>query len=229
MPRLHHYPLCPHSRFARLALSEYGLEAELAEERIHERRAEFLALDPAGQTPVLVDGDLVVPGAGAIMEYLDETYGAALGPRRLLPEAPAERVEARRLAHWFNGKFFTEASQHFVHEKVYKRYMPTESGGGAPDMDVLRAARHNIRHHLHYIGYLAARRTWLAGERLTFADLAAAAHVSVADFLGDAPWAEDEDARHWYATIKSRPSFRPLLADRLPGLTAAPVYADLDF
>ena len=229
MPTLYHHPLCPHSRFARLALSEHGLEPVLIEERAWERRHDFLAIDPAGQTPVLVDGDLAVPGCAAIMEYLDETRGSALGPHRLMPEAPAARVETRRLAEWFNVKFFGEVSQHLVREKIYKRFMPALQGGGAPDMDGVRAARHNLRYHLHYIGYLTTHRNWLAGERLTFADLAAAAHLSCIDFLGDVPWDEDEGARHWYAKLKSRPGFRALLADRLPGLQPSAVYADLDF
>ncbi len=114
-------------------------------------------------------------------------------------------------------------------EKIYKRFMSREQGGGAPDMDHVRAARANIRYHLRYIGYLMAQRRWLAGDRLSYADLAAAAHLSVADFLGDVPWDEDGTAKLWYAKMKSRPSFRPLLADRVPGLAPAAVYADLDF
>ena len=107
--------------------------------------------------------------------------------------------------------------------------MPHANGGGAPDMDLVRAARANIRYHLRYIGYLASGRKWLAGDRLSHADLAAAAHISVVDFLGDVPWDEDATAKLWYARVKSRPAFRTILADRLPGLTPSAVYADLDF
>jgi glutathione S-transferase len=108
--------------------------------------------------------------------------------------------------------------------------MPRErGGGGAPDMELVRAARANIRTHLRYIGYLAGSRKWLAGDALSHADLAAAAQLSCIDFLGDVPWDENETAKLWYARVKSRPSFRPLLADRLPGLAPSPVYADLDF
>ena len=93
----------------------------------------------------------------------------------------------------------------------------------------VRAARANIRSHLPYIGWLAAHRKWLAGDRLSHADLTAAAQLSCVDYLGDVPWDEDETAKIWYARVKSRPAFRPLLADRMPGLTPAPIYADLDF
>ncbi|MGB8278383.1 MAG: glutathione S-transferase family protein [Methylovirgula sp.] len=230
MLTLHHHPLCPQSRFVRLFLGEYGIDPELIEERPFERRQDFLALDPAGETPVLVeDNGMVVPGAVIIAEYFDETRGLALGAHRLLPEDPAGRVEVRRLLHWFTQKFFAEVSSWLVTEKVYKRFMTPEQGGGAPNMELIRAGRANIRYHLRYIGYLTAHRKWLAGDRLTYADLAAAAHISVADFLGDVPWDEDEAAKLWYARMKSRPAFRTLLADRLPGLSPTAAYADLDF
>ncbi len=230
MAILYHHPLCPHSRFIRVVMAEYGLEAELIEERIHERRREFLALSPAGLTPVLIDKEAgVVPGANVIAEFLDETRGLALGEKRLLPEDIAGRVEVRRLLDWFNVKFFAEVSQILVTEKVYKRFMTSEQGGGGPDMDMVRAGRNNVRYHLSYIGWLVSQRNWLAGDTMSYADLAAAAHLSSVDFLGDAPWAEDEAAKSWYARVKSRPSFRAILADRLPGLTPSPAYANLDF
>ncbi|MGO9134647.1 MAG: glutathione S-transferase family protein [Methylovirgula sp.] len=230
MVTLHHHPLCPQSRFVRLFLGEYGIEPKLIEERPFERNEDFLVLDPAGETPVLTEEDgTVVPGCVVIAEYLDETRGLGLGAHRLLPEDPTGRIEVRRLLHWFTQKFYAEVSSWLVTEKIYKRFMSREQGGGAPDMDLIRAARANIRYHLRYIGYLTAHRNWLAGDRLTYADLAAAAHISVADFLGDVPWDEDQTAKLWYARVKSRPAFRTLLADRLPGLVPAAVYADLDF
>ncbi len=226
MVQLYHHPLCPQSRFVRLALAEYGVEPALIEERPIERRREFLMLDPAGETPVLIDASgQVVPGAATIAEYLDETSGASLGEHRLLPADPAARIEVRRLVAWFTQKFYGEVSMWLVTEKVFKRF----TAAGAPDMDMVRAARANIRYHLRYIGYLAGRRNWLAGDKLSYADLAAAAHISVVDFLGDVPWDEDETAKLWYARVKSRKSFRALLADRVPGLTPPSVYADLDF
>jgi glutathione S-transferase len=230
MLTLLHHPFCPHSRFIRLALGEYGLEARLVEERVWDRREGFLMLNPAGTTPVLIDeGHPAVPGAAIIAEYLDETLGAELGDRRLLPTDLGGRVEVRRLASWFNDKFFAEVSGPLVTERFYRRHMRIEQGGGPPDTEAIRAARTNIRYHLAYIGWLVRTRDWLCGERLSYADLAAAAHLSSADYLGDVPWNEDEAAKTWYARIKSRPSFRAILADSLPGVPAAPSYANLDF
>jgi len=230
MLSLFHHPFCPHSRFIRLVLGELGLEPRLIEERAWERRRDFLALNPAGATPVLVEeGYPPVPGGAIIAEYLDESGGTTMGADRLIPADLGDRVEVRRLAAWFNDKFFAEVSEALVTERVYKRHMRIEQGGGPPDMEAIRAARANVRYHLAYIGWLVRTRDWLAGERLSIADLAAAAHLSIADYLGDVPWNEDEAAKGWYARVKSRPSFRPLLAEALPGVPASESYANLDF
>lgn len=230
MVKLYHHPFCPLSRFVRLALGEYGLLVDLVEERVWERRQEFLLLNAAGATPVLVEENgLTVPGAGTIMEYLDETRGLELGERRLLAENLLSRIEERRLASWFNDKFFAEVSEPLVTERVYRMHMPKNLGGGPPDTGAIRAARNNIRYHLSYIGWLARSRDWLAGDRMSYADLAAAAHLSVVDYLGDVPWNENEAAKHWYVRVKSRRSFRPLLNDAVPGVPASVTYADLDF
>jgi glutathione S-transferase len=230
MYTLFHHPFCPHSRFVRLVLGEYGLDLRLVEERAWERRDGFLALNPAGTTPVLfAEGHPPVPGAAIIAEYVDEIHGEEMGDRRLLPTTTDERIEVRRLMAWFNEKFFEEASNLLVTERIYKRFMSEEDGGGAPAAEVIRAAKTNVRYHLAYIGWLAQRRNFLAGDRLTYADLAAAAHLSAIDYLGDVPWIEDEAAKAWYARVKSRPSFRPLLSEWLAGVPASRTYVDLDF
>jgi glutathione S-transferase len=214
----------------RLVLGEYGLSVRAVEERVWERREEFLSINPACTTPVLVEeGYPPAPGAGIIAEYLDETRGPDLGDQRLLPREIGTRVEVRRLTSWFNDKFFAEVSGPLTTERLYKRHMPANAGGGSPDTEAMRVARHNIRYHLAYIGWLVRTRDWLAGPRMSYADLAAAAHVSVADYLGDVPWNDDEAAKTWYARVKSRPSFRPLLAETLAGIPPSETYANLDF
>lgn len=230
MATLYHWPFCPHSRFVRLVLAELGFTVSLVEEKTWERRREFLLLNPAGTTPVFFEEQVgAIPGASVIAEYLDETRGLAMGDRRFLPDGPKERAEVRRLVDWFNGKMFEEVTSYLAREKIDKRFMSVAQGGGAPDMTAIRAARTNIRYHLAYIGFLTARRNWLAGNRMTYADLAAAAQISVADYLGDVPWSENEAAKAWYQRLKSRPSFRSLLVDRVPGMSPAAHYSDLDF
>jgi glutathione S-transferase len=172
-----------------------------------------------------------VPGPLIIAEYLEEVYPAgqleeAEGQRpSLFPGEAADRVEVRRLAHWFEGKFAEEVSAPMVYEKIDRRFM----GAGAPDMDVVRQALHTMRPHLTYLNFLVDERRWIAGDSFSFADVSAAAHLSVLDYMGDLPWHDYEPAKLWYARVKSRPSFRPLLADHIAGMPPPRHYADLDF
>lgn len=231
MHKLTHFPLCPFSRSIRLALSECRMEFELAGERPWEWRPSFLELNPAGELPVLeLEGGPILCGAYAISEYLaDDPARQAREPSTLalLPGDRRDRAEVRRLIDWFHGKFDREVTRELLAERVY----PCLSGQALhpPDTNVLRAIRANLRYHLSYLDHLADERHWLAGEELSFADLAAAAHLSSADFIGEVAWDEHAAAKAWYARLKSRPSFRPLLSDRLPGLHPPPHYADLDF
>lgn len=222
---LHHFPLDPASRQARLALAEKRLAFAEAPERYWERPESLRALNASGMTPVLVeiiDGKKVVLCENrAILEYLEEQYRET----PLLPRDPGERAETRRLLQWFDRKFDFEVNGLLLHEKMEKRLL----GMGPPDLANMRRGREALRTHLRYIDSLLQDRNWLAGSRLSLADFAAAAHISVIDYFGDVPWADFSGVKTWYMKIKSRPCFRPLLADRWPGMAPAAHYDDLDF
>jgi glutathione S-transferase len=230
MLTLFHHPLLASCRFVRLAFGEYSEELALIEEKPWNRRKEFLAMNPAATLPVLLaEGDVPVVGATVIAEYLDETRGVLKRDRRLFAEDPIQRAEIRRIVDWYLGKMEHEVTRHMVRERVFKPHMTTEQGGGSPDAAAIRAARANIRQHLKYTNWLAGTRPWLAGGRISYADLSAAAVISVLDYLGEIDWRDHTAAREWYVRVKSRPSFRPLLSDRVRGLMPVSHYADLDF
>jgi len=222
MRTLYHLALSAKSRKVRVVLAEKRLEVHLKAEPVWDRREEFLALNPAGEVPVLIEDDgTTLVHATAISEYLEEAHPAP----PLMPKDPAERAEVRRLVGWFDGKFETEVTDLLVGEKVLKRFL----GRGEPSSSAIRAGLANISIHLDYIGWLAERRAWLAGDSFTIADITAAAHLSCVDYLGDVPWDRNPEARTWYARVKSRPSFRAILADHITGLQPPKHYADLDF
>ena len=219
---LHHIPLSPSCRKVRLVLAEKRLPFELLTERVWERREEYLHLNPAGTVPTLIEENgLVIPDSGVICEYLDEAYPDA----PLLGRTLAERVEVRRVVAWFDGVFAQDVTRPLYGEKLLKRL----AGRGNPDASSLRQGYTNLRNHLDYIGWLAENRRYLAGSELSLADFAAASHLSSLDFAGEVDWTANSAARDWYARIKSRPSFRKLLADVIPGITPPAHYADLDF
>jgi glutathione S-transferase len=219
---LYHQWLSPFARKVRVILKEKDLEFTLKAERVWERRPEFLALNPAGEVPVLIEPEgAVLAGSEAIVEYLDEVYR----DKPLIGQGPLDRAEARRLVGWFDVKMNREVTENLLGEKMMRRL----SGAGQPNSLAIRAGHANLPYHLEYIGYLVERRRWLAGDFFSVADIAAAAQLSCLDYLGDVPWDAHEPAKEWYARIKSRPSFRPLLADHLPGMPPPKHYADLDF
>ena len=223
MRLLYHLPLSPYARKVRLVLGEKRLPFELQVEKVWQRRPEYLALNPACTVPTLVDADgTAVADSAVICEYLEEAYPDA---PRLLPDSVPARAEVRRLVAWFDGKFGNDVTRNLLGEKFMKRLL----GQGNPDAGALRAGYANLRHHLEYIGWLAETRRWLAGDELSLADFAAASHLSALDFASDVDWSMSESARDWYARMKSRPSFRPLLADQVPGVTPPAHYANLDF
>ncbi len=176
MRRLYHQPLSPFCRKIRLVLAEKKIEVELVEEKPWERRMDFLRLNPAGQVPVLKIDELVLADSGAIFEYLEETQPDP----PLLPADPALRAEARRLTAWFDDKFHREVTANLIYERVNKKLAKS----GYPESENIKAGSRNIKYHLDYIGWLTDHRRWLAGNAMTIADFAAAAHLSCLDYVG---------------------------------------------
>ncbi|AZQ65758.1 glutathione S-transferase family protein [Silicimonas algicola] len=221
MIRLYHVPLSPFCRKVRLSLAEKRLEVELVEERYWERDPDFIRRNPAGKVPILKIDGLTLSESAAICEYLEERYPDP----PLMPRNPAARHEVRRLVGWFDDKFHNEVTSKLLYERVNKKITKQ----GYPDSGNVKAGARAIKFHLQYLGWLLDERRWLAGPELTLADFAAAAHLSSLDYISDVDWNLNPTVRDWYAKIKSRPAFRSLLADAVPGFPPPAHYADLDF
>lgn len=221
MAKLYHVPLSPFCRFVRLVLAEKKIEVELVEERYWEEDPDFLRRNPAGKVPVLRIDDLYLAESSAIAEYLDEQNPEPA----LMPDNAADRAEVRRLMGWFGDKFHSEVTSNLLYERVNKKLM----GSGYPDGGRIKSGARAIKFHLGYLEWLLEERRWLAGNQLTLADFAGAAHISSLDYISDIDWNKIPSVRDWYAKIKSRPAFRSILADQVPGFPPPPHYADLDF
>jgi len=221
MNRLYHFPLSPFSRKVRLCLAEKKIEVELVEERYWEEDSDFLRRNPAGKVPVLKMDGKTMADSGAICEFLEEKYPTPA----LLPRGADARYEARRLAAWFDDKFYHEVTNKLLGERVFRKVM----GTGYPDSTNVKSGAKAIRFHLDYMASLLDERRWLAGNEMTLADFAAAAQLSCLDYISDVDWNRSEVVKDWYAKIKSRPAFRTILADQVPGFPQPRHYADLDF
>ena len=221
MIRLFHMPLSPYCRKVRLSLAEKKLEVELVEERYWERDADFLRRNPAGKVPVLKMDGVVMSESAAICEYIEERHPEP----ELMPREVEGRLEVRRLVAWFDDKFHAEVTSKLLYERVNKKLM----GLGYPDSKNVKSGARAIKFHLDYMGWLLEQRRWLAGDAMSLADFAAAAHFSALDYISDVDWDRNRAVKDWYATIKSRPAFRSILADHVPGFVPPAHYADLDF
>jgi glutathione S-transferase len=221
MMRLYHSPLSPFCRKVRLTLAEKRLEVELVEERYWERDPDFLRRSPAGKVPVLKVEAAFLTESAAICEWLDEMHPAP----PLMPQDPWARYEVRRLVQFFDDTFHRDVTERLLGERVGKKI----SGRGHPDSAAVKAGTRAVKRHLDRMEALLEERRWLAGDALTLADFAAAAHVSALDYISDIDWDRVVHVRDWYAKIKSRPAFRGLLSDAVPGFPPPPHYADLDF
>ncbi|MFN7039111.1 MAG: glutathione S-transferase family protein [Alphaproteobacteria bacterium] len=219
---LYHFSLCPFSRQTRLLLNEMGIEFNCFEEKYWEYNLSFAKLNPAMEVPVLIDSaNMPVASINAILEYLLEYTENS----KLFSNDMYEKAEIRRLVSWFNEKFHTEVTKLILNERIIRFY----TSGGEPNSEFLRIAKFNLNYHLDYLSHLLNNRRWIAGEQLTIVDFIAASHLSVLDYLGNIQWNYSEIVKEWYSVIKSRPSFRDILTDRISGFMPTKHYYNLDF
>lgn len=221
MIRLFHVPLSPFCRKVRLVLAEKKLEVELVEERYWEKDPDFLRRNPAGKVPVLRMDGMIMSESTPICEYIEEKYPEPA----LMPRSAEARYEVRRLVSWFDDKFHSEVTSNLLYERVNKKI----TGEGYPDSRNVKAGAKAIRFHIDYMAWLLDQRRWLAGDAISLADFAAAAQLSSLDYISDVDWHRSQTVKDWYAKIKSRPAFRAVLADAVPGFPPPAHYADLDF
>jgi glutathione S-transferase len=222
MKTLYHYPLCPFSRQVRICFKELDINVSLTREDFWLRREGFLRLSPSAELPILTElSGLVVSGIYPIIEYLHEKYPTC----DFMDEDPELACEIRRLLSWFNNKFYREITKLIIDEKLVRLL----NNQGTPRSEYIRAAQSNLTHHMRYITNLLIHRDFLAQGKMTFADFAAASHLSVLDYFGEISWDSYPEVKEWYSLIKSRPSFKPLLQDGAAGFVPPAHYADLDF
>lgn len=222
---LFQHRLDPACRFVRLMLGEYGIDPRLEDVSPWRREARLIDIDPTATLPLLIEEDMEpLIGCSAVMHHIEMRY-APSQVAGLIPVEASARAEMWRLYDWVNQRFNDEVTRYVLEEKIGKR----EQKQGSPDPSALRAAKANLGEHMQYFAYLLATRRWLAGPDLSLADFALAAHLSALDYLGDISWDTHEEVKSWFARIKSRPAFRPLLSDRVVGMMPTATYSDLDF
>ena len=214
MRRLIHLMLSPSCRLARLMVGEKRVACD-----------PVISDDPKQSMPLFTDLDGTrAEGVWAILDHLEHHYP----DHPLAPADDGARLSCLRWVDWAMGPFHELVTQRIVYEKASTRF----TGAGfsrAPDMNVIRSGREELKNALKAIGTAAETNGNLACRETTLGDLAVAAHLSALDYFGEVPWTDFPAAAEWYVRLKSRPSFRSLLADRVPGQPPVSHYAELDF
>ena len=225
--KLYHFPLCPFSRKVRLFVDEKNIKLDQASEYFWERRSSFLAINPTSQVPLLLnyENENSYRGSLNICEYLEETNSGV----KLIGDNPELKAGIKNIVNWFDEKFYNEVSFYILNERLLKFYKKKTINNITPNPHYVRAARINLTYHMEYMEFLLKKSKWLAGNKITLADFTAASHLSVIDYFGDINWGLSEIVKEWYALIKSRPSFQPLLEDSISGYKAISNYSNLDF
>ena len=190
-----------------MCLKEKNQSFDMISEKPWEHREEFLMINPAGTTPVLVlSNDSLIRGIYPTIEFLEELD---IQPKLLVGDAE-NRAHIRFVFNWFTEKFYNEVTKYILSEKII-------------------SAKKNIMYHLDYIAYLLSNNTYLCGEKVTIGDCAAAAQLSVLDLVGDVPWEYNGKVKAWYALMKSRPSLSAILKDVVNGILVPTHYTNPDF
>ena len=230
MIKLFQFPLCPFSRKGRITLSEMDIPVSMINEKIWDKRREFLALNPAGTLPLIIDEqDNIIINTYAIIEFIEEKYRDDNNKSNFISGDIYQKAEIRRLIDWFDNKFYKEVTKVILRELVDKYYLKNEIDNTSPNMELVRLAQENSLYHFEYISYLINSRRWIGGDHLSQADFAAAAHISCIDYLGKIDWNRWGSLKNWYARIKSRPSFSEILDDNIPGFRPPEHYSNPDF
>ena len=230
MIKLFQFKLCPFSRRVRYTLEEYNIRFVMIDEIIWNKRKEFLAVNPGGSLPVLIDeDDNVIINNYAIIEYIEEKHSQTTGGSSLILGDLSTKAEIRRLVDWYDNKFYHEVSKIILRELIDKYYMKDKIDDKSPNMESVRIAQENSTYHFKYLSYLISSRSWIAGDFISQADIAAASHISCLDYLNKIDWDKWLEIKNWYARIKSRPAFSSILGDHIAGFQPPNHYSNPDF
>lgn len=207
----------------RVVLKEKGMDFNLIYEAFWERNDAFLQLNPGGMTPTMIHPESREPVSSlwAIFEFLE----AISDEPQLIYGDIDSQISIRRITDWFCNKFYNEVTKYIFSEKVIKVF----TGNTPPNSHALRAAKYNLLYHIDYITYLLGNNDYVAGEKPSLADYAVAGQLSVLDYLDDMLWERSNRVQEWYRLIKSRPSFRDILGDRINKIQPSIQYSNLDF
>jgi glutathione S-transferase len=199
--KLYGFPPSPNTWKVRAVAAHLGLRPDFEFvdlTRGQSRIAEFLALNPTGRTPVLVDGDFTLWESNAIMQYLASRTPNALWPNEARIRADIMRWQSWQLAHWSK-----EGCEPLLFERLVKKIMNL----GAPDPAVVAKGTENFHREARVLDAHLAKQSYLVGKEPTLADFSVAAPLFHAQ-AAELPLAPYPHIRDWFERVSALPAWR---------------------
>ena len=205
--KLYGFPPSPNTWKVRAVAAHLGLPLELQVVDLtkgQQRTPDYLAINPTGRTPTLVDGDFVLGESTAIMQYLADQTPNTLWPNDVRARADIVRWQCWQLAHW-NG----EACQPLVFQRLVKKLLNM----GAPEAAVVDNATEAFKREAQMLDAHLARRGYLVGSAVTLADFSAAAPLFYSK-EAELPVASYPRVQDWFARVSALPAWRDTAPQR---------------
>ena len=240
-PSLYHNAMSSCSQKVRLALNEKGVEFESIEVQLHlgeQYKPEYLKLNPNGLVPTLVNGNDIVIESAIINEYIDDAFDGT----PLRPEKPGDRAVMRLWSKHVDdiqpATFiftFGIAFRHTLLQRTREKLDDYYAKINNPDRlalykDLITNGINSQRFKPSVLAFdkllinmekTLEKRTWLAGETFTLADIALIPYLTRLEHLNLSQWWQDKPGlSNWFDRCKARESYRTAVSDWfvLPGI-----------
>ena len=168
------------------------------------RTPDYLAINPTGRTPTLVDGDFTLSESNAIMQYLASRTFNSLWPDDVRTRVDIVRWQSWQLAHWS-----ADACLPLIFQRLVKKFLNL----GAPDEAVVAKATECFNREARMLDAHLAKQPYLVGDAVTLADFGVAASLFYAK-EGELPLASYPHIQDWFGRVSALPAWRDTAPQR---------------
>ena len=207
--KLYGFPPSPNTWKVRAVAAHIGLPLELVLVDLskgQQRTPEYLAINPTGRTPTLVDGDLVLWESTAIMHYLANQKPNSLWPNNARARADIMRWESWQLQHWSK-----EACEPLTFQRLVKKLLNL----GPPDVAVVEKATECFHREARVLDTHLSKQRYATGSELTLADVSIAASIAYSKEAA-MPLEPYQNVQDWYGRVSALPAWRQTAPEPLP-------------
>lgn len=197
--KLYGFPGSPNTWKVRALADHIGVPVELQIVDLtkgEQKSPAYLAINPTGRTPSLVDGELKLFESTAIMQYIGAKAKSDLWPDDDATRALIMQWQSWQLQHW------AKACEPLLGERIVKAFFKL----GEPDQAVIAKAEETFRNEARILDAHLAKHAHLVSSQLTIADFSVAAYLFLAE-RAQMPMAEFKNVGRWFKSVASLPAW----------------------